>query len=156
MTGRAIRSTAIALALVAGAVYLHDPPWAGRVTSGLRSWEEDPPGTRFRWTFGRATFFIPSEATAMTLPLRSVFPGPGGGPVAVDVRVDDRFLATIRLTDPAAWVRPVLPVGRQPTSRRYRRVDLRISRVVPPFMLGVMTGDVVLEGASVRSLARSE
>ena len=92
----------------------------------------------------------------MTLPLRSVFPGPDGAAVAVDVRVDDRWLATIQLTEPDAWVRPLLPIGRRPTNRRYRRVDLRISRVVPPFMLGVMTGDVLLEGSTVRSLARSE
>ena len=156
MSARAIRWTAIAVAMLAAVLYLRDPPWAGRMTSGLRSWEEDPPGTRFRWTFGRATFFIPADATAMTLPLRSVFPGPDGAAVAVDVRVDDRWLATIQLTEPDAWVRPLLPIGRRPTNRRYRRVDLRISRVVPPFMLGVMTGDVLLEGSTVRSLARSE
>jgi hypothetical protein len=156
MRTRAIGRAAIALALLALAAYLYDPPWTARITSGLRSWEEDPPGTRFRWTFGRATFFIPSDATAMTLPLRSVFPGDTGGPVAVDVRIDDRFLATIQLTDPAAWVRPLLPIGPRPTSRRYRRVDLRISRVVPPFMLGVMAGEVVLERPSALSPARSE
>jgi len=119
---------------------LHDPPWADRVTSGLRGWEEDPPGTRFRWTNGRASFFIPSDATTMTLPLRAVFPGKGSEPVKVDVRVDDRFLATIELRDPDAWARTELPVGRRP-SRRYRRVDLHINRVVPPFMLGVMVGE---------------
>ncbi|PYQ77731.1 MAG: hypothetical protein DMG03_29780, partial [Acidobacteria bacterium] len=67
MSARAIRRTAIAIAMLAAVLYLRDPPWAGRMTSGLRSWEEDPPGTRFRWTFGRATFFIPADATAMTL-----------------------------------------------------------------------------------------
>ncbi|PYR06817.1 MAG: hypothetical protein DMF99_24990 [Acidobacteria bacterium] len=103
MSARAIRRTAIAIAMLAAVLYLRDPPWAGRMTSGLRSWEEDPPGTRFRWTFGRATFFIPADATAMTLPLRSVFPGPGGAAVAVDVRVDDRWLASI--CESAAWCR---------------------------------------------------
>ncbi len=44
--------------VVASAAYLHDPPWAGRLTSGMRTWEEDPPGTRFRWTTGRASFFV--------------------------------------------------------------------------------------------------
>jgi hypothetical protein len=156
MSARALRWTGLVIAMLATVVYLRDPPWVGRMTSGLRSWEEDPPGTRFRWTFGRATFFIPSDATAMMLPLRSVFPGPDGAAVTVDVRVDDRWLATIQLTDPGAWVRPLLPIGRRATNRRYRRVDLRISRVVPPFMLGVMTGDVLLEGSTVRSLARSE
>ena len=131
----------LALLIVGAAVVLHDPPWTPRVTSGLRGWEEDPPGTRFRWTNGRASFFIPSDAQTMTLPLRAVFPGPNGTPVHVDVSVDDRFLTTIDLADPGAWVRTELPLGRR-TARRYRRVDLRVSRVVPPFMLGVMVGEV--------------
>lgn len=133
-------------AVVAAAIlvlaYLHDPPWTGGVTSGLRPWEEDPPGTLFRWTYGRASFFVPSDATTLTLPLRAVFPGAGGTPVKVDIRADDRWLATIELSDPDAWVRPTLPLGRRSSGRRYRRIDLRISRVVGPFALGVMTGAV--------------
>jgi hypothetical protein len=146
----------LALLIVAAiAAYLRDPPWAARVTSGLRGWEQDPPGTFFRWTNGRATFFIPSDAAAMTLPLRSVFAGPDGKPVTVDVSVDGRWLATVELDDPRAWVRPLLPLGRAP-KRRYRRVDLHVSRVVPPFMLGVMVGDPALDGSRVRSLVRSD
>src|SRR6185369_3544251 len=38
----------VAIMLTALAVYLRDPPWAGSITSGMRAWEEDPPGTRFR------------------------------------------------------------------------------------------------------------
>src|SRR2546427_895227 len=119
MSARAMRRTAIAVAMLAAVLYLRDPPWAGRMTSGLRSWEEDPPGTRFRWTFGRATFFIPADATAMTLPLRSVFPGPDGAVVAVDVRVHDRWLATIQLTEPEGWLRPLDPTERRPSDRRF-------------------------------------
>jgi len=134
---------AAACAALAGALaYLREPPWTEAVTSGLRPWEEDPPGTMFRWTFGRATFFGPADAATMTLPLRAVFPGPAGSPVTVDVRVDDRWLATIALSDPSSWVESTLPLGRRPAGRRFRRVDLRVSRVVPPFMLGVMTGRV--------------
>jgi hypothetical protein len=132
--------------LVAGLVYLRDPPWAGRITSGLRSWEEDPPGTRFRWTAGRATFFVPRQATTMTLPLRAVFPGPHGRPVMVRVSVDDRWLADIALPRPDEWVSTSLPLPRKPTSRRFRRVDLHVSRTaVGPFILGVMTGEIGLD-----------
>ena len=141
MTRRAWIAAA-AVALGGALAYLREPPWTEAVTSGLRPWEEDPPGTAFRWTFGRATFFAPAGAASMTLPLRAVFPGPGGAPVNVDVRVDDRWLATIALPDPTAWVDSTLPLGRHASLRRYRRVDLRVSRVVPPFMLGVMTGRV--------------
>ena len=132
------------LAAVAVVGYLYDPPWMGGVTSGLRPWEEDPPGTLFRWTAGRGTFFVPSSATSMTLPLRAVFPGPDGTPVTVDVRDDGRWLATIELNDPAAWIRTTVPLKRYAGRRRFRRIDLRVSRVVPPFALGVMTGEVVV------------
>ena len=139
----------LALALVAlllgAVVYLYDPPWIARVTSGLRDWEEDPLGTRFRWTTGRASFFVPSDATAMTLPMRALFPGPNGTPVVVEVSVDDRWLAEIVLGDADTWRRPVLPLPRRLTHRRYRRVDLRVSRTVGPFILGVQTGEIALE-----------
>ncbi len=126
--------------LAAALAYLHDPPWADRVTSGLGPWEENPPGTFFRWTTGRASFFIPAKTTSITLPLLAVFPGPNGAPVQVDVRVDDRFLATIELKDPKIWMRPELPLGRQRGHRTYRRIELRVNRVVGESMYGVVTG----------------
>ena len=136
----------IAILAVAALAYLRDPPWVGQMTSGMRSWEEDPPGTRFRWTAGRASFFIPSTATVMTLPLRAIFPGKGGNPVVVSISVDDRWLADVELPDPAAWVRTSLPLPRRGASRRFRRVDLRVNRTaVGAFVLGVMTGEIVVE-----------
>ena len=138
-------ATVAAVALIALAAYLRDPPWAGHITSGMRGWEEDPPGTRFRWTAGRASFFVPSSATNMTLPLRAVFPGKNGRPTIVSVSIDDRWLADIALPDPDAWVRSSLPLPRRGSSRHFRRVDLRVNRVaVGVFLLGVMTGEIEL------------
>jgi hypothetical protein len=130
----------VAVAAVLG--YLYDPSWIGGVTSGLRPWEQDPPGTFFRWTAGRAAFFVPSSATTLTVPLRAVFPGPNGTPVTVELRDDGRLLATIELRDPGEWVSRTLPLKRYAGHRRFRRIDLRVSRVMPPFALGVMTGEV--------------
>jgi len=140
------RMATCAVAIAASLALLHDPTWAFNTSSGFRAWEEDPPGTMFRWTLGRATFFVPSDATAMTLPLRAVFPGPDGHPTTVDVRIDDRWVANIELTEPSAWLRPILPLGGRATRRQYRRVDLHVNRTVGPFVLGVMTGDPVLTG----------
>jgi hypothetical protein len=126
--------------LIGALAYLYDPPWAARVTSGLRPWEENPPGTFFRWTSGRASFFVPAKATSIMLPLMAVYPGPDNQPVRVEVRVDDRFLATIDLNDPRTWVRPELPLGRQRGHRTYRRIDLRVSRVVGESRYGVVAG----------------
>ena len=128
--------------MVAGVLaYLYDPPWMGGVTSGLRPWEQDPPGTLFRWTAGRATFFVPSNVATMTVPLRAVFPGPNGAPVTVELRDDDRLLMTDRAQRPervgaddgaAETLRraPAVPAHRparltRPSSLRARRDDRR-------------------------------
>ena len=137
-----LTSVAGLLAVMAVLAYLHDPPWIGGATSGLRPWEQDPPGTLFRWTMGRATFFVPSNITTMTVPLRAMFAGPNGTPVQVEIRDDGRLLSTIELREPNAWVRQPLPLKQYAGRRRFRRIDLRVSRVVAPFNLGVMTGEV--------------
>ena len=92
------------------------------------------------WTAGRASLFIPREATAVMIPLRSGFPGPLTGEVPVEIRVDGRFLATITLTDPDVWVRQELPLGPRRTHRRFRRIDLHVTRAVGQGVRGVMTG----------------
>jgi hypothetical protein len=142
MISRRLFVISAAVTVSAGAAaYLHDPPWAGDVSSGMRDWEEDPPGTRWRWTSGYGSFFVPSDATAMSMPLRGAFPGR----VYVDVSVDDRWLARIVLSDPDRWQRTRLPLSRRDIHRRFRRIDLRVSRVVQPFNLGVQVGEVELE-----------
>jgi hypothetical protein len=60
--------------------------------------------------------------------------------VSVEIEVDGRFLSTITLTDPESWVRQELPLGRRSTHRRFRRIDLRVNRVIGQGLLGVMTG----------------
>jgi hypothetical protein len=124
----------IALAAVAILACLYDPPWAGGVTSGLGAWSEDPSGTVFRRTAGRASFFVPADTKALMLPMQ--IPDLNRT-VRVEVRVDDRFLATIQLSNPGVWVRQELPLGRQRTRRRYRRVDLRVDNVPGS---GILTG----------------
>ncbi len=144
MTRRALIA-AVVLAIVAGgAWYFYDPPWVASVTSGLREWEEDPPGTRFRWTAGRASFFVPSAATEMTVPIRAVFPSPNVQPVTVSMRVDDRWLADIAIADVNAWTRTSVPLPRRGTWRHYRRVELRVSRTAGPYNLGVQLGEIVV------------
>jgi hypothetical protein len=145
---RTLLVTVVAGALFAlGGAYLRDPPWAGQITSGLRDWELDrSDGTHYRWTTGRASFFVPSDATALTLPLRPVFPGPDGAAVTVSIAVDDRWLTDVELRQPRAWMRTSLPLPRRATRRRFRRVDLHVSRtLVGPFIIGVQTGEIELE-----------
>jgi hypothetical protein len=138
MRRRTLRAAAAGIAAIAAIAYLYDPPWADRVTTGMEAWSERPTGTFFRWTAGRASFFVPGNAKALLLPMRSSIPN---RTVTVEIRVDDRFLATIRLTDPEAWVRQELPLGRQRTRRSFRRVDLRVDGVLGR---GIMTGQPIV------------
>jgi hypothetical protein len=145
MTRRIAIAASCAL-LVGALAYLRDPSWSASITSGMYPWEEDPPGTRFRWTMERGSFFVPADASTMMLPLRAVFPGKTDRPVVVSVSVDDRWLADVALPDPEAWVKTSLPLPRHRTWRRFRRVDLRVNRTaVGAFILGVMTGEIGLE-----------
>jgi hypothetical protein len=147
MTRTRIVAFAGCVLLVLGAAYLRDPPWVGQITSGMREWETElRRGTRFRWTTGRASFFVPSEAKFMTLPLRPGFPAPDGGPVTVSISVDGRWLADVELRQPQEWVRTSLPLPQKEASRRFRRIDLHVSRtIVGPFIFGVQTGEIELD-----------
>jgi hypothetical protein len=145
MRPRTLALLACLVITVAAPAYLRDPMWVGSVSSGFRAWEEDPPGTRWRWTLGRASFFIPSDATSLTLPVRALFPVPAGTPVVVRVSVDDRFLTDVVLTDGPSWVQAAIPLPRRPNGRRHRRIDLHVSRTIGPFLLGVQVGEAVLE-----------
>lgn len=133
-TRKTLPSAVAGIAALAALAYLYDPPWADRVTSGMEAWSKDTQGTFFRWTAGRASLFVPASATSLLLPLRT----PNvNRTVAVEIWVDDRFLATIQLTQPDVWVRQELPLGRQRTRRSFRRVDLRVDGVLGR---GIMTG----------------
>ncbi len=142
------------LVLIVAAAYLHDPPWAGRITSGLRDWEVDDDGVRFRWTSGHASFFIPSSESTLGLRLRGAFPGRGGAPVVVRLAVDDRPLTAIALTDPEAWQAAMIPLPRRSSGRRYRRVDLWVDRTVGQYNLGVQLGELYFPAFALRRSAQ--
>ena len=51
----------------------------------------DASGARVRWTGGHASFFVPVDARAIELPLRTTFDHPGDWPITVSVAIDDRL-----------------------------------------------------------------
>jgi len=125
------RRKAAILALVAAvgcAVwYLRDPPWLIHQTTGLRAAERAPDGTIFRWAGGHASFFVPSDAGAIRLPLATTFDAGGAEPMVVSVFVDDVRAARILLVDDA-WRTLTVPLPPR-GSRRVRRIDIRTSEV---------------------------
>ena len=136
----------VAAAVVAALAYLRDPPWVGEMTAGLQPWQVDTDQARFRWTTGRASFYVPSKATQMTLPFRAIEPR-SDRPVTIDVSVDGRWLATIDIPDrpkpeSLQFVKTTVPLPRTVTGRRFRRVDLRVHRWLKALHAGVQMGDV--------------
>lgn len=128
VTPRRIAACVLATALaVGGLAYLHDPPWLIGVSSGLTVWETDPEGIRYRWTRGRASFFVPADSGVVTLQLRSVKDTPSDWPITATITIDDRPAELIRFDD-ERWrsVRLRLPA---PGRRSVRRVDIRLDRV---------------------------
>jgi hypothetical protein len=128
MTRRRVATlAAAALALVAALAYLRDPPWLLHVTSGLSTPERDEAGVEFRWTRGHASFFVPADAPAVVLSMRSLNDTPSDRPITVTISIDDRPAEVVSFQD-ESWrdVRlPLPPAGR----RRVRRIDLKLDRL---------------------------
>ena len=128
MTKRRLAGVILAVAALAAVLaYLRDPPWLVNVTSGLTAWETDAQGVRYRWTRGRASFFVPADAGEITLGLRSVKDTPEDWPITAVISLDDRPANLVRFED-EQWhtVRLRLP---PPGSRAVRRVDIKLDRL---------------------------
>jgi hypothetical protein len=131
----------VAAAIVAALAYLYDPPWLIDQTTGLRPWAGRAGEPRYRWSGGHASFFVPSNAAAVEIPLSTSFDEKDSRPMMVTITVDDRLAARVVLSD-AGWtrVRVTLP---PPGARRVRRIDVR-TNVVREDNHGVRIGEVVL------------
>jgi hypothetical protein len=115
-----------AFALAGALAYLRDPPWLLGMTSGLRGWETARDGQRVRWAGAHASFFVPSNAESVRIPLRTTFDRVGEWPIAVAISVDDRPAGRLILSD-TAWRESVIRLP-PPGSRRVRRIDIRADR----------------------------
>lgn len=112
--------------LAASLAYLRDPPWVLSMTSGMRPWASDATGARFRWTGGHASFFVPANAHAVEIPVRTTFDRPDDPPIVVTIALDDRPVDRIVLSD-AGWRYSIVRLP-APGSRRARRIDIRVDR----------------------------
>ncbi len=106
--------------------YLRDPAWLRDYSSGLRGWETAADGALVRWAGAHASFFVPSDAQAVRLRLRTTFDSPGDWPITVSVALDDVPAERVVLSDPA-WREVVIRLPPRAT-RRVRRLDLRADR----------------------------
>jgi hypothetical protein len=144
MTRRAMMRLA-AVAIVALALaYLRDPSWLGGLTSGFTDWDRDEQGAAFRWTTGHSSFFVPSDATTVAIPVRAVFSAGDRRPVVVRIALNDRPAAEALLTN-GGWTRVQVACAGVPThGRRHMRVDLRVSRAWTDDRLTVQVGAITV------------
>jgi hypothetical protein len=134
---------ALLAAVAATAWYLHDPPWLIDQRTGLRAPEQAPDGVVFRWSGGHASFFVPSDARTVRLPLATTFDAHGTAPMIVTVFVDGVRAARVLLSD-ERW--RMVAVDLPPRGwRRLRRIDVRTS-VVREDNHGVKVGEPQLDG----------
>ena len=138
---RGIVAVVITTVVVAAAAYLRDPPWLLSTSSGMRGWETDTSGARVRWTGGHASFFVPADARAIELPLRTTFDHPDDWPITVSVAIDDRPADRIVLEN-GQWHQVVLVMPPRGT-RRVRRIDIRADRTRDDNR-GAALGEVVI------------
>ncbi len=130
-------------ALACAAWYLRDPAWLIDQSTGLRPPEKAADGTVFRWSGGHASFFVPSDAGAVQIPVSTTFDARGTAPMVVSVFVDDARAGRVLLTDDA-WHPLTIPLPPR-GSRRVRRIDIRTS-VVREDNHGVRVGEVQVSG----------
>jgi len=115
---------ALALVTSAGALwYLRDPAWLITQTTGLRGWERTVDGTPLRWSGGHASFFAPSDAAAVRVPIATTFDARGREPMVVTFTIDGARAARVLLTDDR-WQDVTLAMPPR-GSRRVRRIDVR-------------------------------
>ena len=124
---RVLLGIVMVIALAAVLAYLRDPPWLIDVTSGLSAWEIDERGTRYRWTSGHSSFFVPSDSRYIVLTMRAVRDTPGDWPIIATVTIDDRPAQQVEFDD-EAWrvLKLVLP---RRGSRAVRRIDIKLNRL---------------------------
>lgn len=94
---------------------------------------------------GRASFFVPSDAKTVTIPLHALLITDDRRPFVIRVDVNDRPATQVVLGDEQwtpAQLRVVLP---QNWPRKLIRIDLRDSRTWSERAISVQVGDVALD-----------
>lgn len=127
VTRRGVVAALLVAALGSVLAYLRDPPWLADLTTGMHAWTTDADGRRVRWIDGRSSFFVPSDARVVRLPIRTTFDDAVDWPVQATISVDGRRVEQVVLQDPG-WRVLELPL---PTkgSRRHRRIDIHLDRL---------------------------
>jgi hypothetical protein len=137
--------TAAAVMTLALVAYLRDPAWLITFDSGFYGWEHNRAGQRFRWMGAHSSFFVPSDAKTVSIPLHALFITDDRSPFTIRVDLNDRPATQVVLPDEQwaqAQVSLVLP---QNWSRKVARIDLHASRTWSERAISVQVGEVTIE-----------
>jgi O-antigen ligase len=92
-------------------------------TVGLSAWQREPDGLRYRWSGGKSTFYVPSDARAVRIPLRHGTEGPPT--VEVRVFLDGREADGVRLQAGDDWRVLRIVLSKRGSRAPFFRIDLR-------------------------------
>jgi hypothetical protein len=123
---RVITLGTLVIAVAGALAYLHDPAWLAEIESGFDRWQTSETDFPYRRIAGHASFFVPSDATSIVVPVRTTIE-PGDPPIRMSFSIDDRVADEILLTDDA-WHAVILRLP-APGTRRHRRIDIRADRL---------------------------
>jgi hypothetical protein len=107
---------------------------------GGAGWQLDAEQTKYRWTAGRASFFVPASASEVRIPIRTGRDTDGWS-VVVTISIDDRVADRVSLTTNTWHMSQVhLPA---PGSRHLRRIDIHVDRTLDGSR-GAQVGEIVI------------
>jgi len=122
-----------------------------RIAYGFHAWEEDPTGTRFRWTGRRARLHVAGEALFVDIPLRAPIENLEH-PLDVDVFLDGLPSVRVRLVD-NSWQQAHVEIPPD-EEKLFRQIEVLVGRTFIPRdsvpdstdsrELGVQVGEVSL------------
>ncbi len=136
---RLVVTGAVLLVILVALAYLRDPGWLATETTGLRGWQQAPDGTRYRWSGGHASFFVPSNPSRVGFRIATTFDASDSRPMIATVRLDDENVSRVALTD-SSW--RLVEIAMPPrASRRFRRIDVH-TNIVRDGNRGVMITEV--------------
>jgi hypothetical protein len=133
--------------LIAAALllYLRDPAWLIDTDFGFFDWERNRAGQRLRWMGSHSSFFVPSDAKFVTIPLHALFLTDDRSPFVIRIEVNDRPATQVILRDDE-WQSVRLPIVLpERWSRKVARIDLRANRTWSERAISVQVGEPIIE-----------
>jgi hypothetical protein len=122
-------------------------PQKSQAVDGFYRWETLGDGTRFRWTGGYASIFVPADVSRVEIPVRMPTDGRSIRPIGVEVMIGgvDRGRTLVD----ANWAILSLPLPVTAPPARFKRIDLKVDRVWQPALYIAGSADMRLVGVQV-------